>query len=410
MTAHEQISTANFANSNSSRSDSNNKDQQKSSPASWVWFASCALWVFPPLLLVWVGRGVVTASLCSWIPIPFWGYFRSDFAVIVVVFAVYMLYRLRNRRTVLAAVVFHLAIIVPHLPEPIKPVFYMFRPPYMYWEYYRGDAPRYTSRFTVQEHPTGLTVTESDQIAQLAWEWRQEWTHLTRSCVIGYFQFGPSMNFDREDPLPSPTIWSFLFGWRPTPERLGRESLFRLRYPHLRHRVAQILQQGVLPLIRPAYARTLNVSTNQIIFGDEIVEGLGIPALTIMLPNLLWHWLVNVHTDLRYAGRVRDITRHSDCRVKGYNADGTTLLTSVSPVTTFLIPITLPAGAGLKYWPEEGIRYDVPYKLGHVYTFPVATIHAIHPIPYKEWKRYDHRITVQAFGVPCEDGRWIIYH
>jgi hypothetical protein len=73
-----------------------------------------------------------------------------------------------------------------------------------------------------------------------------------------------------------------------------------------------------------------------------------------------------------------------------------------------LIPLTAPKGAGLRLWNPN--QTEIFYQLGKAYSFNARLFHAIRPFPYMEWQRSSARITVQAFGVQCDDKKWYVYH
>jgi len=117
---------------------------------------------------------------------------------------------------------------------------------------------------------------------------------------------------------------------------------------------------------------------------------LGTPAVTVVLPNVLWHWIANPHTDHVYADAFERKTAHQklDCQ-----------RTANAGFKSFLLPLTLPEGTGLLYWEPNGTRCEVLYEMGKVYTFDVSCVHAIRPLSYHDCNRKNIRITVQAFGV-----------
>ena len=176
-----------------------------------------------------------------------------------------------------------------------------------------------------------------------------------------------------------------------------------------------ILYEQLASKLRQVLANTLGIDHDQVVFGNEIGGGyeknhLGMPAIGIIFPHVLWHWVQNPHIDVcpRY---LRPCTSHVENKVP----KNTVPCKNADEVTTFLIPLTAPEGSGLRDWIKEKdgnvVMNESKYEVGKVYTFAASsTVHTIAPLPYFEWKRSSYRINVQAFGVQCDDLKWYIYH
>jgi len=389
--------------------------------ASFVWGT-----VSIPLLVGWIAYGTESISHEIWIPLPAVGYLRYDVALLaffclqlpVVWLLSYLCGGSDNNNTSSDRYAQHrtawllwflLCTTVPFLPDAIRPLFYTRPPQFVLRVAAEFNMNHHIPSAGIQAHDTGLTLVESQRLAQLAWDQRADWTHITTSQSLGYFQWGSSINFDRQVSR-TPGLYSFALGFVTSSiDRVARESDYRLHFPKPVAHVQRVLQHELLPRLRPLYARTLNVSsTDQIVYGDEILKGLGAPAITVVLPNVLWHWIANPHTDQLYADAFERKTIHQnlDCQ-----------RTANAGFKSFLLPLTLPEGTGLLYWEPNGTRREVLYEMGKVYTFDASCVHAIRPLPYHEWNRKNVRITVQAFGVECQgnaqnnyQSKWIIFH
>jgi hypothetical protein len=167
---------------------------------------------------------------------------------------------------------------------------------------------------------------------------------------LGYFQLGASINIDKKlKDLPPP--YSIQFGIELSQDRRARESYYRLHFPEEVEFVQQIIRQEMLPTLRGVYARALNTTTKDIVFGDEFVSGMGLPSIGIMFPNVLWHWILNPHTDGKYLDGFVEQTRGMNC-------------TQHLDVNALIMPLTVPTGAGLRYWEDEKVSHDVFMKWG----------------------------------------------
>lgn len=246
----------------------------------------------------------------------------------------------------------------------------------------------------------GLTREQTHRLAAMVYQHRMNWTHATTSQSLAYMQLGASINFDEKSRTPIP-FYSFYhgFGFQMTEERAAREGQYRLHFPEVIQDTQDILRREVLPVVRPVYARALHTTADKIIFGDDFVPGLGLPSMGIMMPNVVWHWLMNPHVDRKYVTGFRKLTGSL-----GKNC------TENPEVQAFIMPVTVPDGAGLRYWRSTEETVDILYEIGKLYNFDASTVHAILPLPYKEWRRREIRIVLQAFAVGCDDGRWIMFH
>ena len=200
--------------------------------------------------------------------------------------------------------------------------------------------------------------------------------------------------------------YTFKYGIAPTDEVFKHESSFRLNYRDDMADVQSILHEQLAPKLRQVLANTISIDTDQVVFGNEVSGGgyekshLGMPAIGIIFPHVLWHWIQNPHDDGVYRNRVP--TNIVPCK-------------KADDVTTFLIPLTAPEGSGLRDWTKDQdgnvVMHETKYEVGNVYTFSASnTLHAIGPWPYFELTRSQYRINIQAFGVQCDDLKWYIYH
>jgi hypothetical protein len=89
---------------------------------------------------------------------------------------------------------------------------------------------------------------------------------------------------------------------------------------------------------------------------------------------------------------------------------GTSHCTNNPNVQGFFMPLMVPATAGLRYWTSEEKFVDVQYKKGKMYSFDAETVFSSRPEPYLEWDRRQISMVVQAFGVKCDDGKWVLFH
>jgi len=352
------------------------------------------------LAILWMYWHRLEASAEVWIPLPLFGYLRQDVAVagfvcIQLPMMVGLVHgclgnKLSKWHWMLVICFWSILILTPYLPDRLRPLVYT-RPPSLFLKYLDVNP-----NATVTEHVTGLSNEISARMVAHTLAHAPDWTHVTKALCLGYFQYGPSHNFDRKyryTKSGSSGLWDlFVYGFQMNnPARQARESNHRLRHPHVAAPLLPVLYKHVLEPLRDVYKNTLNATT--IVYGNELTDGLGVPAVTIMLPNFVWQWLANVHTDAGYATVFQEKASHSDC------------VAVDQPVRTLLIPLTVPPGAGLRYWTSP-VWQQVDYQLGHVYTFDATLIHAIRPLR----NHAITRMTIQAFGTECTDGRWIVYH
>jgi len=344
------------------------------------------------VLALWIIVGAVSAARSYWVPVPFFGYCRVDLAIAIITALelplAYLIAKLIRLRRQQYAVVLFLLFALPALPDFIRPVITRGR-----------HLTPYAGGSVIHTHENiGFTPNEAVELTRMVWKYSDMWTHISDAQGLAYFNFGSSINFDWYGRAKKG--YTVAFGRELTAERMKCESEFRLNFPQDWKRVQLTLQENIASTLRPILAKSLHVNAEDVIFGNEIERShLGQPGIGIFLPNLLWHWIINPHFDGTYANR---IPRHIACAKS-------------DQVTTFIIPIAAPAGAGLRYWTREGdgsiVMKDVLYRVGNVYTFLASsTLHAIRPFPYREWRRGSTRINLQAFGVQCDDSKWYIYH
>jgi len=292
-----------------------------------------------------------------------------------------------------AAIVIFLAIaiIMPNLPDVIKPLFSSIPVEYI---------PHQVINLTpdiIEE--VGAAALESGPLLDFVWENRNDWVKVSHGRALGYFVFGKNFNHDQDKKKGS--LYSLRSGFRLTSYReTWGESDYRLRFADKRAEVSKMFRERFGKSLAVIYARVLDIDPEIIVLGDmgalAKMENMGFPAVKIVFPSLFWHWFNNPHTD-SYLYQM-DTINGDTCDKKRQR--------------TFLIPLTEPPGAGLYYWFKNGTRVDVDYKVGNVYSFEVSVLHAIRPFPYYEWRRghmMDSRITIQAFGIPCGD-KWYITH
>lgn len=355
--------------------------------------------------VLWIYSSIVVASSNTWVAVPFIGFCRWDVAAVFLtaqVTCIYMTWR-RSKWIWFTAIIL-LLLGLPHLPENYRPVIFL-RPLATMIEHYHLET---ISGSEVSTHNTGFSQEDAAALVDMTMKYKDRWTHVDMAQALAYFIFGSSINFDRKRKQIMKYRekgYTLLYGVRPTNEVLQHESSFRLFYQHDMEDIQSILQVELAPKLRQVLANTLGVDNDQVVFGNEIGGGyekshLGMAAIGVILPHVLWHWIQNPHIDGVYENRI------PKGMIPCENAD---------KVTTLLIPLTAPKGSGLRYWTKEidgnVVTNEVNYKVGNVYTFAASdTLHAIGPWPYFEWKRSQYRINIQAFGVQCDDLKWYIYH
>lgn len=424
-------------------------------------------WVGLPLTLTWVSRGAFEACATYWIPVPFFGFFRYDIAILVGLFLQGpLLYVLTNAfiqhrsRTLtkcpssgrwkvqLAAVIAIIWMVLPHLPSSIRPLYYV-KHPKIFVGTLPNPFPETSDPSSILSVREGLSKKQTKQILALAWRHRDDWTHASASQSLGYLQWGASINIDRAYKRPQGHIYNPELGFLVSKRRLKRESSFRLRFQKYVQYVqdAQI-RAKVLPIVAPVYARLLNISDDErdekLWFGDQVPlpktkfrkkdNPLGLPSVGIVLPNVLWHWMINPHRDrlywqalvLRLKLLQQEATELAEERQKmkqqqqndGFQVTNEALDSeSSSPfecsndpkVHAMIMPLSIPPGAGLRYWTSVENYHDVEYEVGKVYSFDSSVLHAILPLQYNELDR-SPRLILQTFAAECDDGRWVLFH
>ena len=375
--------------------------KQQYQPNKKVESIDCTAMFILVLSVLWIYSSIVIASSNTWVATPFIGFCRWDVAAMFLAAQVTCIIYIKLKWVRFAVVIF-LLIGLPNLPEYYRPMIYM-RPLASITKH-----SKLISGNKVAVYNTGFSQEDAAALVDMTMKYKDRWTHIDRAQALAYFNFGSSINFDRNNQKQimkyRGKVYTLRYGFKPTNEVLQHESSFRLFYKHDMAEVQSILQVELAPKLRLVLANTLGIDIDQVVFGSEIGGGyekshLGMPAIGIILPHVLWHWIQNPHKDGIYENRIpKDI-------IPCEKAD---------KVTTFLIPLTAP-NSGLRYWTKEIdgklSTNEVNYKVGNVYTFDASdTLHAIGPWPYLEWKRSQYRINIQAFGVQCDDFKWYIYH
>lgn len=362
-----------------------------------------AVTFFAASMCAWIAVGSVSAGHTIYVPVPMIGYFRIDLAIAIIVVEMPLLcwlMLLRKRKLFQFAVMTFLLFGLPMLPDFVRPLVYLVP----------LQSGQYGSK--VETHKSvGFSREEANTLLHdVVWQHRDKWTHISESLALGYFKFGVSLAFDAKtrfrDKLNG---YTFKYGRRLTTERMKRESDYKLYFPQDGRHVQRILYNGMARKLRLVYARTLNVTPEDVVFGNEIRKAgisqreLGQPSIGITLPNLLFHWIVNPHVDYVFENRITTAT--IPCQKSG-------------EVIAVMIPLAAPPGSGLAYWTNDNggsfTRHDIYYEVGNTYVFNATgrspILHDIRPWPYREWGRGSARIVVQSNGVQCDDGKWYFYH
>ena len=354
-------------------------------------------------LALWICSSIVVASANTWVAVPFIGYCRWDFAVMLLSVQttfIYITWTRRSRRITMGVV---LLFGLPYLPEMYRPMIYL-RP---LADMIEDDLTMDSSSEGVSVHSTGFSDEDAASLVDMTMKYKDRWTHVDMAQSLAYFIFGSSINFYQKQQHMKyrGKGYTFKYGIKPTNEVFKHESSFRLHYRDDMADVQLILHEQLAPKLRQVIANTLGINHDQVVFGNEIGGGydkshLGMPAIGIIFPHVLWHWIQNPHDDGVYKNKIP--TNIVPCK-------------KADDVTTFLIPLTAPEGSGLRDWKKEKdgnvVMNETKYEVGNVYTFAASnTLHAIGPLPYYEWKRSSYRINIQAFGVQCDDLKWYIYH
>ena len=354
-------------------------------------------------LALWICSSIVVASANTWVAVPFIGYCRWDFAVMLLSVQttfIYITWTRRSRRITMGVV---LLFGLPYLPEMYRPMIYL-RP---LADMIEDDLTMDSSSEGVSVHSTGFSDKDAASLVDMTMKYKDRWTHVDMAQSLAYFIFGSSINFYQKQQHMKyrGKGYTFKYGVKPTNDVFKHESSFRLHYRDDMADVQLILHEQLAPKLRQVIANTLGINHDQVVFGNEIGGGydkshLGMPAIGIIFPHVLWHWIQNPHDDGVYKNKIP--TNIVPCK-------------KADDVTTFLIPLTAPEGSGLRDWKKEKdgnvVMNETKYEVGNVYTFAASnTLHAIGPLPYYEWKRSSYRINIQAFGVQCDDLKWYIYH
>ena len=356
-------------------------------------------------LALWVCSSIVVASANTWVAVPFIGYCRWDFATMLLSVQMTFIYitwtRSSSRWITMGVVLFLFGL--PYIPEMYRPMIYM-RPLAAMIDY---NLKLDSIGEGVSVHSTGFSNEDAASLVDVTMKYKNRWVHIDMAQSLAYFIFGSSINFYQKQKRMKyrGKGYTFKYGVEPTDEVFKHESSFRLNYQDDMADVQSILKEQLAPKLRQVLANTLGIDHDQVVFGNEIGGGyekshLGMPAIGIIFPHVLWHWIQNPHDDGVYRNRVP--TNIVPCK-------------KADDVTTFLIPLTAPEESGLRDWKKEQdgnvVMHETKYEVGNVYTFAASnTLHSIGPLPYFEWKRSSYRINIQAFGVQCDDLKWYIYH
>ena len=356
-------------------------------------------------LALWICSSIVVASANTWVAVPFIGYCRWDIAIMfltVQITLIYITWTRSSSRWITMGVVLFLLFGLPYLPEMYRPMIYL-RP---LADMIEDDLTMDSSSEGVSVHSTGFSDEDAASLVDMTMRYKDRWTHVDMAQSLAYFIFGSSINFYQKQQRMKyrGKGYTFKYGVKPTNEVFKHESSFRLHYRDDMADVQLILHEQLAPKLRQVIANTLGINHDQVVFGNEIGGGydkshLGMPAIGIIFPHVLWHWIQNPHDDGVYKNKIP--TNIVPCK-------------KADDVTTFLIPLTAPEGSGLRDWKKEKdgnvVMNETKYEVGNVYTFAASnTLHAIGPLPYYEWKRSSYRINIQAFGVQCDDLKWYIY-
>ena len=335
--------------------------------------------LFSGVLFAWVAYHSVYAAGSLWLAVPAVGLFRAEFGAVGLGLVCAAVAWAPRRALQLSG-----ALLVAGLLGATPPRYLTQQPSVV------------ASNASVDVYGGVLSTAACEAIEQAAWEQQTLWTKVTKTGALPYFSFGWIANFDegeggKEANVP---LWSWRHGLRPL---LGHESANAL-LPAGRARRAAIqdeLLKLATPLepLRDAIAKHVGVAASQVVFGgeDAATSSLGFPGIQIYLPNALWQVVANPHTDKMYSTQY------------GLGEDPTCVNTTL---TTFLVPVVAPEGAGLLFWNASG-EHEVMYEMGSLYAFDALLMHSIKP--WYEWRAMLPRMTLQAFGMQCGE-TWYVYH
>mgnify|MGYP004113645791 CR=1 FL=1 len=330
------------------------------------------------VLFAWVAHHSVYAAGSLWLAVPALGLFRAEIGAVGLGLVCAVMAWAPRRVLQLSA-----ALLVAGLLGAAPPRYLTQQPSVV------------ASNASVDVYGGVLSTAACEAIEQAAWEKQTLWTKVTKTGALPYFSFGWIANFDvGEDGEADVPLWSWRHGLRPL---LGHESA-NARVPAGRARRAAI-QHELLKLIAPleplrdAIAKHVGVLASHVVFGgeDSATSSLGFPGIQIYLPNALWQVVANPHTDKMYSTQY------------GLSEDPTCVNTTL---TTFLVPVVAPEGAGLLFWNASG-EHEVMYEIGSLYAFDAQLMHSIRP--WYEWRTMLPRMTLQAFAMQCGD-TWYVYH
>ena len=330
------------------------------------------------VLFAWVAHHSVYAAGSLWLPVPAVGLLRAELGAVGIGLVCAVVTRVRITRVLQLSA----ALLVAGLLSATPPRYLTQQPIVV------------ASNASVDVYGGVLSKAACEAIAQAAWQKQVLWTKVTETGALPYFSFGWIANFDEGFKGTAVPLWSWRHGLRPL---LGHESANAL-LPAGRARRAAIqdeLLKLTTPLepLRDAIAKHVGVAASQVVFGGEeaATSSLGFPGIQIYLPNALWQVVANPHTDKKYSKQY------------GLSEDPTCVNTTL---TTFLVPVVAPEGAGLLFWNASG-EHEVMYELGSLYTFDAQLTHSIRP--WYEWRTMLPRMTLQAFAMQCGD-KWYVYH
>lgn len=380
---------------NASREEDN--IQQNSSRRRWR--AACVVG-----LATWIGARTVVASSVNWLPVPFIGYVRDDIAAGLLAAGAVFTWVLSTLPILLQAVLVSLFLGAPLVADP--PRLYLTEEPSTAHFTSSSSADLVAAGAQGVRVLAGLSRSDSARIAAVAWEERQLWCHFSgASSFVGYFGFGGSLNFDAGEDSSNLPFWSLKYGFR---SRLAHESAFARTCRDgactaSTARAALLSTIAELPWysesLRLVIAAGLGAPPSKVVLGGEgPLQNREIthPTVQVMLPSVFWHVAVNPHVDTIY---FYDEIGGAPCERQS--------------LSTFLLPLTHAAGAGLLWWSwdrsaNQVVEHTSLYEVGKMYTFNASLAHAIRPFPYLElWTT--PRMTIQAFGAKCGD-TWYVYH